>query len=126
MLLATFLLWRIHTAGAGVRVCLEEPENGLHPDLVGERYELLRSFAYAQNGSPSVQVLVATHSDEALRVIKAHPSKLHSILRGVAFDPTRGTEVTKFAHYPDTARFAARMLEGDKKRPPEGDHLIGI
>jgi predicted ATPase len=35
VLLATFLFWRLYTANPSMKLCLEEPENGLHPFLFG-------------------------------------------------------------------------------------------
>ena len=52
VLLPTFLFWRLYTAGETVKtVCLEEPENGLHPLLLAERFEVLKKFARHEEGS---------------------------------------------------------------------------
>lgn len=92
VLLSTFLLWRLHTAGPNLRVCLEEPENGLHPSLLRERMKLLRSFAHPRDNSrPGLQILVATHSPD----IQAEGSGLvQDRTLGVTFNPQRGTFVS--------------------------------
>src|SRR6266478_1818805 len=62
VLIATFLYWRLYTAGGpSLRVCLEEPENGLYPFLLGDRFQLLKNFASGEQGPGPVQILIATH-----------------------------------------------------------------
>lgn len=111
VLLATFLLWRLHTGGQSIRVCLEEPESGLHPDLIEARFALLKRFADPTRGAHAVQILVSTQSKEFVRSVKSHPAEFTRILRSVEFDPEVGTTAGGFAHYPDTARFADRYLD---------------
>lgn len=93
VLLATFLLWRLHTASNEI-ICLEEPENGLHPVLLAERFQLLKKVAGAER-----QLLVSTHSPEFLRVLKAHPAALYKEVRLVQFAPGEGTSVHSLHHY---------------------------
>ena len=108
VLLATFLLWRLYTAGPSVCVCLEEPESGLHPHLLGDRFETLKKFSYpGDTNRPPVQILVATHSRDLLRIIKSHHSTLYNELRIVDFDPQSGTSVRPLSHY----REAGQLLE---------------
>jgi len=107
VLLAVFLLWRLYTAGSSVCICLEEPENGLHPHLLGDRLEVLKKFAYPEGSRPPVQILVATHSRELLRVVRTHHGTLFNELRVVEFDPISGTSVSPLSHY----REAHRLIE---------------
>lgn len=93
VLLATFLLWRLYTGGPVLSICLEEPENGLHPLLLAERFLLLKKFAYPDGDRPAAQLLVATHSPEFLRAVRAHPQALYREIRIVEFDPENGTSV---------------------------------
>ena len=110
-LLATFLLWRLHTAYPSVRVCLEEPENGLHPELTRGRYDLLKSFAY--DSERPVQILVSTHSPELLRVMHSHHSTLLSEARLVKFEPRSGTQVRELTDYREAGQLIERYLAGN-------------
>lgn len=100
VLLGVFLLWRLYSANPPICICLEEPENGLHPHLLGDRFETLKKFAYpdGKNGEP-VQVLVATHSRELLRLVRAHHSVLFKQLRTVRFSPRSGTLVGRPSNF---------------------------
>lgn len=91
VLLSTFLLWRLHTAGPNLRVCLEEPENGLHPRLLRERMKLLQSFAHPRDSSrPGLQILVATHSTD---IHERGRYMVHDRTLAVEFSPQKGTSV---------------------------------
>ena len=90
-----------------MKVCLEEPENGLHPFLLAERFQALKNFANGNEGLPGVQLLVATHSPEFLRAVKAHPQALWNEIRLVEFTPGAGTSVRDLEHY----REAANLIE---------------
>jgi predicted ATPase len=46
-------------------IAIEEPERGLHPYLMGQVVELLRSLQQPETGRP-IQVVTATHSPELL------------------------------------------------------------
>lgn len=91
-LLTTFLLWRLYSAPAGLRICLEEPENGVHPWLLGERYRLLKRFSTADRVKRPMQILVATHSPDFLGSIEDR-NELLDIVRVVEFDSRHGTKV---------------------------------
>jgi predicted ATPase len=116
LLLATFLFWRLYTGSPSLTVCLEEPENGLHPFLLAERFQLLKKFAYPEPGEPSVQLLVATHSPEFLRAVKAHPTALYKEIRCIKFEPGSGTFVERLQHYRDAAKLMEEYLEEVEKR----------
>lgn len=104
VLLATFLFWRLFTAGESVRaVCLEEPENGLHPLLLAERFGLLKKFSRAGGGLPGVQLLVATHSPEFLRAVHSHPGALWKEIRLAEFTPDGGTTIRGLRDFREAA-----------------------
>ena len=91
VLLSTFLLWRLHTAGASLRVCLEEPENGLHRSLLRDRMKLLRSFAHPKDDSrQGLQILVATHSRD---IDMFGPEATHDKALAVEFNKENGTSL---------------------------------
>lgn len=92
VLLATFLLWRMYTGHVELKVCLEEPENGLHPLLLAERFGLLKAFTQP-NSNPRVQLLVATHSPEFLHAVKTRSGALFSEIRLTEFSAATGTSV---------------------------------
>lgn len=99
VLIATFLYWRLYTAGPSLRVCLEEPENGLYPFLLGDRLQLLKNFASGEQGQEPVQILIATHSRDLLRTVKTHPASLVNEIRVVDFAPGSGTSVSGLSSY---------------------------
>ena len=111
VLLATFLLWRLYTGGPSMKICLEEPENGLHPFLLADRFRLLKQFAYPENEAPAVQLLVSTHSPEFLRQVKAHPHALWQELRIVEFDEESGTSVRGLHGYREAASLYGNHLD---------------
>lgn len=106
-LLATFLFWRFYTGDSALKVCLEEPENGLHPFLVADRFALLKKFAY---GDPPVQLLVSTHSPEFLRAVKAHPRALLRQIRVVSFTSGAGTSVRNLSREGEAAKLIEDYL----------------
>jgi len=106
VLLATFLLWRLHTTTSDFAVCLEEPENGLHPVLLAERFELLKKVASAGR-----QLLASTHSPEFLRALKAHPTSLFKEVRLVQFTPGKGTCVECLHHVGDAKKLLEKYLD---------------
>jgi predicted ATPase len=111
VLLATFLFWRLYTAGEAVKtVCLEEPENGLHPLLLAERFEILKKFARHEEGLPGVQLLVATHSPEFLRAVHAHPGTLWKEIRLTEFTAGGGTSVRALRDYREAANLHEKYL----------------
>ncbi len=98
------LLWRLYTAGKTVKtVCLEEPENGLHPLLLAERFEILNKFARHEEGLPGMQLLVATHASEFLRPVHAHPAALWGEIRLTVFTTDGGTSIRPLRDYREAA-----------------------
>ena len=92
VLLTTFLLWRLHTAGSSLKVCIEEPENGTHPYLLAERYKLLKRSASGEAGRSPVQLLVATHSPDFLTALD-DPDEILDAVRLVEFNSETGTAI---------------------------------
>lgn len=60
-------------------LCIEEPERGLHPYLLGEVVDLLRKLAHGELGERPIQVLLATHSAELLD--RAQPEEVRFLSR---------------------------------------------
>lgn len=107
VLLATFLLWRLLTnESERVTICLEEPENGLHPVLLAERFKFLKNVA-----SEKRQILASTHSPEFLRALKAHPKELYKETRVVEFKPSTGTWIEGLQHYRDATKLHEKYLD---------------
>lgn len=79
--------------------------------MIKERYELLKRFAY--DARTPVQILVASHSPELLRVMHTHHSMLLRELRVVRFDEAAGTTVAPPSGYRDVANLLDRYLAGD-------------
>lgn len=111
VLLATFLFWRLYTGTPWMKICLEEPENGLHPFLLADRFRALKRFAYREDGLPGIQLLIATHSPEFLRAIKAHPTALWKQIRLVEFDQAVGTQVRQIKDYQEAHKLIEKHLE---------------
>jgi predicted ATPase len=111
VLMATFLFWRLYTGEGAVKVCLEEPENGLHPFLLAERFQALKAFAYGTPDRPGVQILLSTHSPEFLRALKADPKALWKELRIVDFTKGTGTCVKTISNYPEVTKLIEKYLD---------------
>jgi predicted ATPase len=82
VLLTTFMAWRVYTAG-DLKVCIEEPENGVHIANLEKRYELFRRAANGELSDPQKatkpQILIATHSKNFLDAIPDHTSILKEV-----------------------------------------------
>jgi predicted ATPase len=52
-------------------ICLEEPERGLHPYLLGQVIDLLRAISQGKHG-PATQLVLATQSAELLDHVQPH------------------------------------------------------
>jgi predicted ATPase len=110
VLLSTFLFWRLYTGGSSMKVCIEEPENGLHAFLLAERFQALKMFAYGGQGRPGMQILVATHSPEVLRQLSAYPKALWKELRRVSFAQGAGSSVQGITAYPQVTHLIEEYL----------------
>ena len=81
-------------------LCMEEPENGIHPSKIADMYRLLRGIADPREYSAR-QVIVNTHSpyfvqatkdDDILCAVgKSIPDGQGGVLRSVGFHPLPGT-----------------------------------
>jgi predicted ATPase len=111
VLIATFLFWRLYTGTPSLKVCLEEPENGLHPLLLADRFRLLKKFAYGEEGVPGVQLLIATHSPEFLRQVSAHPTVLWKEIRLVDFTPGSGSSVRGLKTFHEACHLIGNYLD---------------
>lgn len=102
VLLSTFLLWRVYAGTPNLKLCLEEPENGVHLSGLGNRYQLLKSFATEVTTRPTPQILVATHSRDFLNVVPRHSALKE--FRVVEFGSPHGTEIHTLTHWRDINR----------------------
>jgi predicted ATPase len=93
-------------------ICIEEPENGIHPAKLDEMVDLLRELAVDPNATPGAdnpfrQVIVATHSPGFVQLQK--PEDLvfatEARIRGVDGTPARTLRCRPLA---DTWRARAR------------------
>jgi len=116
VLLATFLFWRLFTSEPSLKVCLEEPENGLHPFLLADRFRMLKEFAYGESGLPRCQLLISTHSPEFLRAIRAHPMDLWKEIRLVEHNEVTGTSVKRLSRFHEAHRLIDRYLDDIHER----------
>jgi predicted ATPase len=78
-LLTLALLCIVHQPSFPKLLCLEEPENGIHPRRLQWLFDNLVSLAYPQEGHEPVQVLVSTHSPYLLDFFKDRPSAIRIV-----------------------------------------------
>ena len=120
-------------------ICLEEPENGIHPERIPAMLELLRDIATdpqepVDDTNPLRQIIVNTHSpavvleapDDSLLVASSSPG-MHDGVRSAG---------VYFAHLPGTWRHEAdptarttdigRLLSYLNPVPPKEDDLTGF
>lgn len=70
MLVLAFLVFQHQQRRPGT-ICLEEPERGLHPYLLGQVIDLLRNISQGKHG-PATQFILATQSAELLDHVQPH------------------------------------------------------
>ncbi len=116
VLLATFLLWRLRTAKAPITICLEDPESGLYPELLEERYKLLQEFTTPAANAACPQILVSTHSIEFLRTLRRHHSDF-PMVRVVEFGERDGTCVESLRGYRDAGNLLEHFTAGGSLLP---------
>ena len=83
---------------------------------MAERFQALKNFANGNVGLPGVQLLVATHSPEFLRAVKAHPQALWNEIRLVEFASGVGTSVRRLKNYPEAAHLIEEYLTQVQER----------
>jgi predicted ATPase len=96
--LSSFLLWRLYTARPNLKLCLEEPENGVPIATMKQRYQLLKQFAEGVDENRNMQILVATHSRDFLNAIGSRNAIMDEI-RVTEFSPDTGTIIHTLNHY---------------------------
>ena len=97
-LLCLAILYLVFDPDPPPLICLEEPENGLHPHLLHELVSLLRRVSQGEVGPKQTQILVSTHSPEFLRWCE--PSEVYLV--------ERTSEGTQFQRWP--AQFGKEEL----------------
>jgi predicted ATPase len=59
-------------------LCIEEPERGVHPHLLGQLVAVLRRMTTGEIGGHRTQIVLATHSPELLEFIEPKEVRLLS------------------------------------------------
>lgn len=98
VLLSTFLVWRMYSAPANLKLCLEEPENGVHLSSLKQCYQLLKRFATESEKHRNLQILIATHSRDFLNAIESRNDIIDEV-RVTEFGPDSGTAIHTVHHY---------------------------
>jgi predicted ATPase len=88
---ALFLLWRLCTIQTRTTICLEEPENGVHPYLLRSRYHAIQDYANRLYATKDSQILVATQSPDFLEAIDTKDAP--DIVRIVEYGVESGTKI---------------------------------
>lgn len=60
-------------------LCLEEPENTIHPRLLQWLFDKLVMLAYPDDGREPTQVLISTHSPYLVDLFKDHPASIRVV-----------------------------------------------
>jgi predicted ATPase len=63
-------------------ICIEEPENGVHPKVVPQQVQMFRELTKPRGDRPGAQVLVCTHSRPFFDAVSNVPSALRLVRRG--------------------------------------------
>jgi predicted ATPase len=103
VLTTLFLLWAAFSAERDGVLLLDDPEAGLHPHLVGQRVDFIRSLCSGTLTGFPVRVVVATQSVEFVRFVDIsevriveHSPDRGTLVRGVPQDETVSTLLTRF------------------------------
>lgn len=104
------------TKGAGL-LCMEEPENGLHPSRVPNLVDLLRDYAVdpqetVGEDNPARQTIINTHSPDVVRQLSTDEMVFVERVR-----PADGADVAVFRPVEDTWR--ARLDERERGNTSE-------
>jgi predicted ATPase len=63
-------------------ICIEEPENGIHPKVIERQVRMLEALTKPYAERPGAQVLICTHSRPFFDVVKEEPKALRLVRRG--------------------------------------------
>ena len=63
-------------------ICIEEPENGVHPKVVPYQVQMFRELTKPRGDRAGAQVLICTHSRPIFDAVSASPSSLRLVRRG--------------------------------------------
>ncbi|MEJ7729462.1 MAG: AAA family ATPase [Polyangiaceae bacterium] len=77
MLMVAFLALQYQQARVDV-IAIEEPERGLHPYLIEQLVDMLRSMSTGALGPRPIQVMLATHSAELLEYVRPEEVRFFS------------------------------------------------
>ena len=103
MLMLAFLVLQ-HQDPPTALLCIEEPDRGLHPYLLGELVKLLRGMADGTIGPKPVQIVLATHSTELLDHLR--PEEVRFLTR----DPKDGSVLVEEVN-PSTPEWRGAFAE---------------
>lgn len=92
VLYALLLLYLTFSMTPQDSLALEDPEQGTHPYLLGERYGWVKDVVEGKAGPHPIRTLLATHSIDFLN--KISPEEAVEILRIVEFGPESGTKIS--------------------------------
>lgn len=71
-----------HGSAVHDTICVEEPENGVHPSAIPSVVDMLRDMAKPEEGNPGAQILVCTHSRPFLDAVKPWAEAIRLVRRG--------------------------------------------
>jgi hypothetical protein len=87
-------------------LCIEEPENGVHPKAIPSQVKMLRELTQPHGGRPGAQILVCTHSRKFLDVVESDPTSIRLVRRGGETDGRSTVEAPTAAALPMLAGWA--------------------
>ena len=92
VLLTTALLTLVHQPEPPTVLCLEEPENGLHPRRLADVVDLLTRLAYPEDGERGAQVILTTHSPYVVDLFRDRPENVLVVDRNAVGSTIRTLE----------------------------------
>lgn len=96
----------LHGEMAYDTLCIEEPENGVHPKIIPSQVKMLRDLTQPRAEGPGAQILVCTHSKKFLDEVVAQPSSIRLVRRGGGNDGRSSVEAMTAAQIPVLAGWA--------------------
>lgn len=76
----------LHGHMAHETLCIEEPENGVHPKSIASQVKMLQELTKPRGSRPGAQILVCTHSRKFLEAVEGTPEKIRLVRRGGGAD----------------------------------------